>query len=270
MKKPLDKTQAGGDKRGLSIVLEGSNSKIIDELSKLVANELSKKGRKTVLEGALRNYEENVLVANQYLLDTTSAPLSPETLSLMVVIKLRERLKKAQTAKSSGNFVISNTSWLGDAYYYELRGKKDVSNQIIKDCSFMKPDVWAVIDDKDGIYTRLAKQVGVSVMSTNLNLNTQQMLAKVLEQVKKAEKVLPVAPIEQSVRRYATIAGISKKVTPHVIRHSFATDLLSNGADIRSVQMMLGHANIATTQIYTHVTDAQLREVHKRFHTKRK
>jgi hypothetical protein len=124
MKKPLDKTQAGGDKRGLSIVLEGSNSKIIDELSKLVANELSKKGRKTVLEGALRNYEENVLVANQYLLDTTSAPLSPETLSLMVVIKLRERLKKAQTAKSSGNFVISNTSWLGDAYYYELRGKK--------------------------------------------------------------------------------------------------------------------------------------------------
>jgi uncharacterized protein YjgD (DUF1641 family) len=61
----------------------------------------------------------------------------------------------------------------------------------------MKPDVWAVIDDKDGIYTRLAKQVGVSVMSTNLNLNTQQMLAKVLEQVKKAEKVLPVAPIEQ-------------------------------------------------------------------------
>jgi site-specific recombinase XerD len=76
--------------------------------------------------------------------------------------------------------------------------------------------------------------------------------------------------IERSVRTYATIAGISKKVTPHVIRHSFATDLLSNGADIRSVQMMLGHANIATTQIYTHVTDAQLREVHKKFHTKRK
>lgn len=74
--------------------------------------------------------------------------------------------------------------------------------------------------------------------------------------------------IERMVKHYAIKAGISKKVTPHVIRHSFATDLLSNGADIRSVQMMLGHANIATTQIYTHVTDKQLRDIHKKFHKK--
>ena len=74
--------------------------------------------------------------------------------------------------------------------------------------------------------------------------------------------------IERIVKYYAIAAGISKKVTPHIIRHSFATDLLSNGADIRSVQMMLGHANIATTQIYTHVTDKQLRDVHKKFHSK--
>lgn len=76
--------------------------------------------------------------------------------------------------------------------------------------------------------------------------------------------------VERIVRHYAIKAGISRKVTPHVIRHSFATDLLSNGADIRSVQMMLGHSNIATTQIYTHVTDKQLKEIHKNFHTKRK
>ena len=75
--------------------------------------------------------------------------------------------------------------------------------------------------------------------------------------------------IERIVKHYAIKSGISKKVTPHVSRHSFATDLLSNGADLRSVQMLLGHANIATTQIYTHVTDKQLRDAHKKFHSKR-
>lgn len=79
-------------------------------------------------------------------------------------------------------------------------------------------------------------------------------------------KALTPRSVERIVREHATRAGISRKVTPHVIRHSFATDLLHNGADVRSVQALLGHANIATTQIYTHVTDAHLREVHKAFH----
>jgi len=91
----------------------------------------------------------------------------------------------------------------------------------------------------------------------------------VKEKSKKSEEVgLTRRSIERIVKKYAIMAGISKKVTPHVIRHCFATDLLSNGADIRSVQAMLGHANIATTQIYTHVTDKHLRDVHKNFHNK--
>lgn len=81
---------------------------------------------------------------------------------------------------------------------------------------------------------------------------------------------LTTRSVERIVKHYATKAGISKKVTPHIIRHSFATDLLENGADIRSVQALLGHANIATTQVYTHVTDKHLREVHEAFHRKRK
>lgn len=76
--------------------------------------------------------------------------------------------------------------------------------------------------------------------------------------------------IQHWVKRHAIQAGITKKVTPHVIRHSFATDLLENGADLRSVQALLGHANIQTTQVYTHVTDKHLREIHRAFHGKRR
>ncbi|MBM5789624.1 hypothetical protein FJZ23_00810 [Candidatus Parcubacteria bacterium] len=82
----------------------------------------------------------------------------------------------------------------------------------------------------------------------------------------------PLTPrsVERMVERYATAAGITKKITPHTLRHTFATDLLLSGADIRSVQSMLGHESITTTQVYTHITNKQMKEVHKRYHGKQR
>ncbi len=88
------------------------------------------------------------------------------------------------------------------------------------------------------------------------------------DRAKSGRKNLPLSPrsVQRLIEKYAASAGITKKITPHTLRHTFATDLLRNGADIRAVQAMLGHESITTTQIYTHVTNRELKKVHRKFH----
>ncbi len=120
--------------------------------------------------------------------------------------------------------------------------------------------VFLSIEAKQAVKTYLDKRADMD----------DALFVRVGKKTNSKESSLRLTPrsIERIIKYYAIKAGISKKVTPHIIRHSFATDLLQNGADIRSVQALLGHANINTTQIYTHVTDKGLREIHKAFHGK--
>lgn len=138
---------------------------------------------------------------------------------------------------------------------FSVRGKGDKVRVV-----FLSPDARKAIeayldrrdDFDDAMFAQVPGKAGAAVM--------------------KSQETLRLTPrsVERIVRHYATKAGVSKKVTPHTIRHCFATDLLGNGADLRAVQALLGHANITTTQVYTHVTDRHLHDVHERFHGKRR
>lgn len=129
------------------------------------------------------------------------------------------------------------------------KGQKDRPIFISKAAADRVREYLAVRDDSlPALFLNYSKNQGVVTTSGNFRRLTPRSIERIIE-------------------KYARAAGITKHVTPHTLRHSFATDLLMNGADLRSVQALLGHANISTTQIYTHVTDPHLREVHEQFHS---
>lgn len=120
---------------------------------------------------------------------------------------------------------------------------------------------------------------GGKIRTVFLSDSTKEALAKYLDKRKSISEALFInkkggrltpRSIERLVKKYAIAAGISKKVVVHSLRHAFATDLLKAGADLRSIQSMLGHSNISTTQIYTHFTNPELKKIHQTFHGKKR
>jgi site-specific recombinase XerD len=137
-----------------------------------------------------------------------------------------------------------------EAESFSIRGKGEKVRVV-----FISPEA------RKAVKAYLAKRVDVDdAMFVRVNVDAG----------KTSNMALNPRSVERIVKYWAIRAGISKRVTPHVIRHSFATDLLQNGADLRSVQLLLGHSNISTTQIYTHVADSELHRVHKMFHNRKK
>ncbi len=138
---------------------------------------------------------------------------------------------------------------------FSIRGKGE-KVRVVFLSQVAKDAVKAYLEKRDDMSDALFVQIASPIIS------------KAKKEKNEITGALTPRSVERIIKHYAIKAGISKKVTPHVLRHIFATDLLENGADLRSVQAMLGHANIATTQIYTHITDKHLRDIHKNFHSK--
>lgn len=143
---------------------------------------------------------------------------------------------------------------------FTVRGKGDKLRLV-----FLSPDAVSAI--KDYLKKRPDNHPGLFISHSSVG---KAGLEKEFDAQGNSGSVgLTARSIQRLIRKYAMLAGITHDVTPHTFRHSFATDLLRNGADIRSVQSMLGHASITTTQIYTHITNEGLRDIHKKFHNKK-
>jgi site-specific recombinase XerD len=141
---------------------------------------------------------------------------------------------------------------------FTVRGKGDKLRLV-----FLSPDATAAIQAY--LKKRTDNNPALFVPHTKIG-NT---VTKQIEGQGGAKTGLTARSVQRLINKYAKIAGIMHKVSPHTFRHSFATDLLQNGADIRSVQSLLGHASITTTQIYTHITNQGLRDIHRKFHNKK-
>jgi site-specific recombinase XerD len=144
--------------------------------------------------------------------------------------------------------------------FLSARAKKAIKNYLDKRT-----------DSEPALFISLSKRpkiIGPSFAETPERKQGAAVLGRRVS-VKALGRITPRA-VERLIEYWAKAAGIPKKIHPHMLRHSFATDLLINGADLRSVQELLGHSNISTTQIYTHLTNKELREVHRAFHAKRR
>lgn len=145
---------------------------------------------------------------------------------------------------------------------FTVRGKGDKLR-----LTFLSPQ--AVTAVQNYLKKRADNHPSLFINHTQIGRSVEKQMQAMSEKDGSKKAGLTARSVQRLIHKYGLLAGVTRKVTPHTFRHSFATDLLQNGADIRSVQSLLGHASITTTQIYTHLTNQGLREVHKKFHNRK-
>lgn len=244
---------------------------------RLFINRLSNKGQE--LKTTTQNYHMLALRAFlRYLSFRGIACLSPEKIN---IAKTGDREITFLESQELSNFLeqpdTSDLNGMRDKAILEIlfsTGMRvsECANLNISDINFERGEI-AVLGKGRKLRVVFLSENAVEAIKEyllNRGYNIEQRLTEKTPLFMSNKRTrLTVRSIERIVQKYSTKAGILKKVSPHTLRHSFATDLLQSGADIRSVQSMLGHSSITTTQIYTHVTDQRLREIHQKFHNKK-
>ncbi len=237
--------------------------------------------RGNTLKKSTQNYHIIALRAFlKYLAKNDIKTLSPEKIELAkapqreLVFLEKEELTRLLSAPKGDDFAsLRDKAILETLFSTGLRVSELCS--LNKDSVNIKSGEFSVMGKGRKVRIVFLSDSAKEALKKYLNKRTDIDKALFIRNIKnqnKEEKSLRLTErsVQRMIKKYAQKAGIVKNVTPHKMRHSFATDLLQNGADIRSVQSMLGHASITTTQIYTHYSDKHLKEIHKKFHSKEK
>ncbi len=235
--------------------------------------DLNRRGIKKITQGyyviALRNFLK-------YLIKRKLKVLAPDTIELpkvtradIEVLSYEELERLLSSPKGSGLRVLRDKAVLETLFSTGLRLSELCNLTRFID---LKRGEISVRGKGDKIRVVFLSKRAIAAIEDYLKARQDALEPLFVSLNKKGRVIDKITPrsVERLVSFYARKAGIPKKVHPHELRHSFATDLLINGADLRSVQALLGHANISTTQIYTHLTNKELKDVHEAFHGKRR
>ena len=248
--------------------LDAINSlQILQFLANRKAEGMSPRSRARILS-SLRSFHRFLLSENYLAIDPTALIESPRALPPLPKLLSQTEVERLLVApQGESNLVLRDRAMLELLYATGMR----VSELVGLSLSDLKMDIGCINAFGKGGKQRLIPvgDVALEILQEYLHNGRPHLQTEVVSNVvflNRRGRGLSRQGFWKNLKRHAVTAGITQKVYPHMLRHSFATHLLENGADLRAVQTMLGHADISTTQIYTHVIQERLKQIHQQFH----